>query len=183
MRPTIYTVSRPGPGILSTMAKPRPGDWLDDEMTGLRAIGVDIVVCLLTTSELRELDLAEEPHAASRAGLDFIWFPVPDRSVPETATVLPIVADLTDRIRQGRHVVTHCRAGLGRSSLLAAAVLLHLGHDPDNAWSMISTARGNQVPDTDEQRTWISQLHEHLNQSPGRRDHHAVLARSVRTAP
>jgi len=44
------------------------------------------------------------------------------------------------------------------------AVLLHLGHDPDNAWTMISTARGNQVPDTDEQRTWISRLHEQLNQ-------------------
>jgi hypothetical protein len=36
---------------------------------------------------------------------------------------------------------------------------------------MISTARGNQVPDTDEQRTWISQLHEHLNQPPSRQDH------------
>jgi len=56
MRPTIYIVSRAGPGALSTMAKPRPGDWLDDEMTGLRAMGVDILVCLLTTSELRELD-------------------------------------------------------------------------------------------------------------------------------
>lgn len=164
MRPTIYTVCRAGPGTLSTMAKPRPGDWLDDEMTGLRAMGVDTLVCLLTTSELRELDLADEPHAAARAGLDFVWIPVPDRSVPETATVLPLVADLTHQVRQGRHIVTHCRVGLGRSSLLAAAVLLHLGHDPDNAWTMISTARGNPVPDTDEQRTWISRLHEQLDQ-------------------
>ena len=161
MRPTIYTVSRPGPGAVSTMAKPRPGDWLDDEMTGLRAAGVDILVCLLATSELRELDLTEEPHAAARAGLDFIWIPVLDRSVPDTATVLPLVADLAHRVRHDRHIVCHCRAGLGRSSLLAAAVLLHLGHDPDDAWAMIWTARCFRVLDTDEQRSWISRLHDH----------------------
>lgn len=59
MRPTIYTVSREGSGTLSTMAKPRPDDWLDDEMTELRALGVDIVVCLLTAAELHELGLTD----------------------------------------------------------------------------------------------------------------------------
>ncbi|WP_406209068.1 hypothetical protein OH807_38055 [Kitasatospora sp. NBC_01560] len=48
MRPTLFTVDLPGPGRLSTMAKPRGDDWIDDEMTALRAGGVDILVCTLT---------------------------------------------------------------------------------------------------------------------------------------
>ena len=40
MRPTLFTIDQPGPGWISTMAKPRGGDWLDDEMAALRLAGV-----------------------------------------------------------------------------------------------------------------------------------------------
>jgi hypothetical protein len=40
MRPELFTIRRTGPGRLSTMARPRGGDWLEDEMTGLSAAGV-----------------------------------------------------------------------------------------------------------------------------------------------
>ncbi|GAA2588469.1 hypothetical protein GCM10010399_18090 [Dactylosporangium fulvum] len=58
MRPTLFTVDQPGPGQLSTMAKPRGGDWLTDEMTALRTAGVNILVCALTTPELHEVERA-----------------------------------------------------------------------------------------------------------------------------
>ncbi|GAA2087133.1 hypothetical protein GCM10009780_28320 [Actinomadura alba] len=51
------------------MAKPRGGDWLDDEMAELKAYGVDILVCALTSAELGESGLANEPRAAHEAGL------------------------------------------------------------------------------------------------------------------
>jgi hypothetical protein len=46
--PTLHTIDLPGPGRLSTMAKPRGGDRLEDEMTALRNHGVDILACALT---------------------------------------------------------------------------------------------------------------------------------------
>jgi hypothetical protein len=46
-------------------------------------------------------------------------------------------------------------SGIGRSSLLAAAVLVEDGVDPDEAWDLIS-ARGYAVPDTEEQRIWLT---------------------------
>ena len=54
MQPALYTVDYRGPGRVSTMAKPRGGDWLPDEMTALKAIGVDVLVCTLTSAELHE---------------------------------------------------------------------------------------------------------------------------------
>lgn len=46
--------------------------------------------------------------------------------------------------------------GIGRSGLMAAGVLIQLGITADMAWQRISKARGISVPDTDEQKQWVS---------------------------
>ncbi|MFC8452806.1 tyrosine protein phosphatase [Kitasatospora sp. NPDC057223] len=160
MRPSLFTVDLPGPGRLSTMARPRGGDWLRDEMAALAGAGVDILVCTLTAPELGELDLADEAREARTAGLRFvpIPIPIPDRTVPELAAILPVLRELAACLHDGAHVVTHCRAGIGRSSLLAAALLILGGTDADLAWSAIGRARGLAVPDTVEQRAWTAGL-------------------------
>src|SRR5437763_1273725 len=130
MRPTLFTIDRPGPGQLSTMAKPRGGDWL---------------VSALTVAELNEIDLAEEPQAARDAGLEFVSIPITDRDVPDPAAVLPDLRRLAERLRDGDHIVTHCRFGIGRASLLAAGILVLTGCPPDQAWHQLERARGHAV--------------------------------------
>ncbi|MFE4972717.1 protein-tyrosine phosphatase family protein [Kitasatospora sp. NPDC056651] len=158
MRPALFTLDLPGPGRLSTMARPRGNDWLEDEMAALKNYGVDILVCALTGPELNELGLADEPRTATAAGLQYVAIPIPDRTVPDRTAILPTLHRLTEQLREGAHVVTHCRAGIGRSSLLAAALLILNGVDPDTAWSHIERARGLAVPDTTEQREWTMEL-------------------------
>ena len=158
MRPTLFTIDQPGPGRLSTMAKPRGGDWLTDEMAALHTAGVTVLVCALTTAELDEVDLTDEPRAARDAGLEFVSIPIPDRSVPDPATVLPDLQCLAGRVRDGAHVVTHCRFGIGRSSLLAAGILVLNGLPPEQAWEQLQRARGLTVPDTPAQRAWPNEL-------------------------
>ncbi|WP_328411976.1 protein-tyrosine phosphatase family protein [Nocardia sp. NBC_00403] len=145
------------------MAKPRGGDWLHDEMTALRDAGVDILVCALTTAELHETGLADEPAAARAAGLDFVAIPIPDRQVPDLHTVLPTLQDLAAKLRDGKHVVTHCRFGIGRSSLIAASLLILNGAKPDTAWHSLQQARGLPIPDTADQRDWTTRLAEYLD--------------------
>ncbi|MFK4227845.1 hypothetical protein [Streptomyces sp. NPDC019890] len=72
-----------------------------------------------------------------------------------------ILRDLAGQLRAGAHVVTHCRAGIGRASLLAASLLILNGVDPDTAWNSLEHARELSVPDTDEQREWTLKLLEH----------------------
>ena len=158
MRPTLFTVEHPGPGKLSTMAKPRGNDWLDDEMTALRGYGVDTLVCALTRPEMDELGLADEPLAAAAAGLRFVAIPIPDRTVPDRATILPTLRELAEQLEGGARIVTHCRAGIGRSSLLAASLLILNGIAPHTAWARLERARGLAVPDTAEQRDWTLEL-------------------------
>lgn len=158
MRPTLFTVDHPGPGRLSTMARPRGNDWLDDEMAALKAAGVAILVCALTEPEREELGLAEEPRSAAAAGLRFVEIPIPDRTVPDLPAILPALRQLAAELADGAHVVTHCRAGIGRSSLLAAALLILNGTAADTAWRRIERARGLAVPDTAEQREWTNYI-------------------------
>jgi protein-tyrosine phosphatase len=159
MRPTLYQIPLPTAGQLSTMARPRGDDWLDDEMVGLREAGVDVLVSLQSDVERRELGLLDEGPAAQRAGIVFHHFPVPDFGVPERAEFEPLLTALVADVSAGRHVAVHCRGGVGRSSVVAAAILVRLGVEPEQAWEAISTARGVPVPETDEQRAWPTPTH------------------------
>lgn len=158
MRPTLFTIDRSGPGRISTMARPRGGDWLAEELAALAALGVSELVSALTPAECAELGLDAEPSLARAAGLRFTAVPIPDRTVPAPSEVLPVLDGLARRLAAGDHLVVHCRAGIGRSSLLAAAVLVRSGADPDDTWARIARARGLAVPDTPEQRAWTDRL-------------------------
>jgi predicted protein tyrosine phosphatase len=155
LKPTLYRIPAPPPARLSTMPRPRGGEWLDDEMLALRRAGVDVLVCLLTLAERVELGLSDEPAAARRAGLEFHSFPIIDFGVPDHADVQPLLDDLVTRLTGGRYVAVHCRAGIGRSSLIAAALLVRLGTPTGQVWDLIAEARGLPVPETGEQRRWL----------------------------
>ena len=161
LRPTMYPIPVPSPGRLTTMPRPRGGDWLEDEMLALRRAGVDVLVCLLTSVESDELALSDEPAAASRAGMEFHAFPIVDLGVPDPEQVRPLLDILTSRLDDGEHVAVHCRAGIGRSSLIAAALLVRLGSPTEQAWQVIADARGVSVPETDEQRRWLDTHYAH----------------------
>jgi protein-tyrosine phosphatase len=149
----IYTVDLPGPGRLATMAKPRLRD-----LPALRAAGVDILVCALTAEDLADAGLTEEPAAAAAAGLEFVHLPIPDWTVPDRDEILPTLRELAARLDAGAGIVTHCWAGIGRSSLLAASIMVLSGLGPDDAWARITAARGHRVPDTEQQREWVRTL-------------------------
>jgi hypothetical protein len=107
------------------------------------------VICLLEDPEVRDLGLELEAPRAREAGLRFERFPIPDRAVPASAAnARALWIDLADRLRAGRGVGIHCRAGIGRSSLMAAGVLREIGVSEDHVWTLIASARGWAVPDT-----------------------------------
>ena len=157
MRPDIYWINGPWPGRLAILARPRGADWLEDEVAGWKDSGVDVVVSLLTRGEDSELGLIEERKLVQQHGLTFISFPIADYSVPTSTTELrQLVSTLEQSLKRGTSVGIHCRQGIGRSSLVAACVLVTSGESPSNAFQDISSARGRPVPDTPEQRNWVT---------------------------
>jgi protein-tyrosine phosphatase len=86
-----------------------------------------------------------------------VSFPIPDRGVPKSIRETDhVVRCVSDALAVGKAVAIHCRAGIGRSALIAACVLVRNGYDVASAFDTIARARGMQVPDTEAQRNWVS---------------------------
>jgi len=144
------------PGRLAIAPRPRGGDWLEDDVRELRRLGLDILVSMLEPTEAAELGLSGEGSVCARTGLDFVSIPIQDRGVPESGLrFAAAVAELHARVAAGAAIGVHCRACIGRSSLIAAAVLVASGLSPSEAWRRLESARGVPVPDTEEQRNWL----------------------------
>jgi protein-tyrosine phosphatase len=166
MGPELFTIRRAGPGALSTMARPAGGASLAQAMDGLAAAGVSVLVSLLTDAEMADLGLTAEAEAARAAGITFYRLPTPDRHVPHPAAGLELASMLRAHLADGAGVAVHCRYGIGRSSTLAAMVLVLEGAQPRQAWAMISAARGMTVPDTAAQLITVLRMQDLQAASP-----------------
>lgn len=156
----VFWVPEVTQGRLGIMPRPRPGDWLRDEVSAWQRDGVHTIVSLLESFEVRELELREEAAMCHASQIAFISYPIQDRSVPvsmqKTSQLVSRVAGL---VSGGSSVAIHCRAGIGRSSLIAGCVLLRLGVAHDDVFPMLSRARGMIVPDTNAQIDWLASFH------------------------
>ena len=163
MLATIYWIDGIERGRLGLVARPRGGDWLEDEIAAWQAAGIEVVVSLLERHEARELALTEEETFCRSAGLQYLSFPLADRSVPKSrAAMLALAQELAVWLNAGQCVVMHCRQSLGRAPLLAACVMLLSGFALTDVLSRISLARGCAIPETLEQTAWLASFSNHL---------------------
>ncbi|NJO12422.1 MAG: protein tyrosine phosphatase [Gammaproteobacteria bacterium] len=159
MTPDIYRIRDLEPLRLAIMPRPRGAEWLEDEVAGWANAGIRIVACLLHRYEIQELGISDEERYCTRFGIEYRSHPIADRGVPERVTeFLEFTDTLASDVGRGSSVAIHCRAGIGRSSLTAGAVLLRLGVAAPEIVPMISRARGLGVPDTPQQAEWFAAL-------------------------
>lgn len=141
---------------LGIMARPRGGDWLEDEIGHLKTSEVGTLVSLLERDEVHELMLAKEDQVCAAQNIQFICFPIRDRDIPANKKdVDTLVEKLAQLIEVGVNVVIHCRMGIGRSSIIAGAVLVKYKLTSKHILEHISLVRGLKVPDTEQQVLWL----------------------------
>ncbi len=159
MNPDLFWIPGPWRGRLAVAARPRGGDWIEDEAAGWRRAGLDVVVSMLEKEEAAQLDLDHERDAAERNSVEFISFPIPDRGVPVSVpAALSLLKGIVAALEEGKNVAVHCRQGIGRSGLIAAGVLISSGIGAEKAIEVVSRARGLAVPETSAQLDWIHHL-------------------------
>lgn len=156
MQPDIYEVELIGSGFLAVMAKPVPGEWIEDEFEGIYRKGIKQIVSLLELQEMYEVGLNKEKEITEKHNMLFTSYPIKDRGLPDSIQYFrEITKSIYHQVSGGMNTVIHCRAGIGRTGLVAAGVLLHCGFDPNEAFDHISKRRGVEVPDTNEQKNWL----------------------------
>jgi len=155
MTKNVYWISAAQPHRIAIVARPRGSDWLEDDLKRLSSEGIGALVSMLTPEEAAELGLSEEGRLCDQCGISFFNLPIADRSVPNEFEIGALLDTLVDQVLIGKGVGFHCRAGIGRSSMMAALVLGRLGWTADAAFRAISESRGCRVPDTLEQEQWV----------------------------
>lgn len=152
----MYKVGTIGDGFLAIMAHPSLDPEAPASVLNISRLKIRLVVSLLEPSESRRLGLEGERSAVKAHGMEFVSFPIQDMGLPPSVEGFArITHTLFKQINVGVNTLVHCRAGIGRSGLVAAGVLLHLGWSVDEAFKYVSYNRGIRVPETPEQREWL----------------------------
>lgn len=169
MRSDAYWIEGPWPGRLAIVPRPRGGDWLNDEAAGLRRLGINAVVSMLTSDEEIELGLAAEKDEVAASGAAFVAIPVTDRGTPTSFEEFAEgLAPVFDMLAHGKTVAVHCRQGIGRAAMATICLLIVGGVDVEHAIRTVSDARGFPTPETPEQRRWVADFADSLSAARSR---------------
>jgi hypothetical protein len=153
----IFRIRQFGSACLSVVSRPRGGEWLKDDLVAIKSAGIHLLVSMLTFGEHVDMNLTAEAECCNAVGIAYLSVPIPDFGVP--SDVVPFesaVAQVVQTLLQDQSVAIHCRQSIGRSGLLTSAVLLAMGMSLEEAVATASEARGLRVPESPEQRTWLT---------------------------
>lgn len=153
MKAEVYWTQEKFPGRIALVPRPRGGDWLEDEAIAWKDEGLDVIVSMLERDEVESFRLEREAEFCQLNGIEFISFPVADRSVPILdESFFRLLEKLKTMLLQGKSIGIHCRQSIGRAPLLAAFLMISFGIEPNEAFRQLSLARGLEVPETLEQK-------------------------------
>ena len=132
----------------------------------------------LSGLRIRHLASLVEPHETKTLGLERLReatdfhhinlysFPITDRHPPMAFEGFNALADtLSRRFSAGESTGIHCKSGIGRSGILACAILAKLGLSFDQALALIANHRGLDAPNTKRQLDWLEKFWEALASS------------------
>lgn len=86
---TMYPIPGPWTGQLAILARPRGGDWLEDEIRGWRSSGIEMVVSLLELEEQDELGLPKRDRWQKRTTFASFPFRSSTALFPDRFPLLP----------------------------------------------------------------------------------------------
>jgi protein-tyrosine phosphatase len=156
MQAEMYKIGSIGHGFLAIMGRPYIDPHEPASLLNVSRIGIQQVVSLLEPGEARSLGLDAERFETKALGMGFVSFPIADMGTPASVEdFAEITHTLFRRIDRGINTLVHCRAGIGRSGLFAAGMLLYAGMDAEQAFAHVGKMRGLRVPETLDQHNWL----------------------------
>ena len=119
------------PGKLAGMERPGLASGLEDDLKFLKDAGIDIIVNL--KEHLRNWDGFEVKH-----------IPINDFKALKLGDIGGFVKFIDSKIQEGKRIVVHCYAGVGRTNIMLASYLVYLGMNPDQALDLVKEKRPYQ---------------------------------------
>lgn len=113
----------------------------------------DLVLTLLEQGEMTALGVAGLPEELRKASIGWRHLPIPDFGTPKGNGWEPLAKEISTLLARGGRVIIHCRAGCGRTGMIAARLMVAVGEPPEIALSRLRTARPCAI-ETKAQMRW-----------------------------
>jgi len=123
---------------LAGMERPGSLTGLEEDINFLKMAGIDVIV------NLEEIEREYE-------GFEVKHIPIKDFTPPSPEHIKEFVGFVRERLLEGKRVLVHCYAGMGRTNVMLACYLVHLGMTPNEALSLIKETRYFAVTDEQEE--------------------------------
>lgn len=137
------------------------GRWerdLDADLTRLVEVcGVQTLVSLIEDHERARYGIPALLPRAREVGLEVVRFPISDGGIRREGLV-ELLTEIEHRSFLGEVVVIHCIGGLGRTGMVAGALLVRAGFSVDDAFRILSRLRGVNCPETEAQREVVREF-------------------------
>ena len=154
MKLHIDAVTRPGGGVIGMSHCPgrrfagqMPRDLAKD-LAGIEDWGASTLLSLVESHEFERLGVPDFGDAVASSRLQWVHVPITDMRAPGEAARAAWRAQrgtLRAALQRGDKVLVHCAAGLGRTGMLVARLLVDAGLAPDEAIIQVRRARPGTI--------------------------------------
>ena len=131
---------------------------LESDLATIIDSGATSLISLIGFEERRLIGIPGLPRLVGERGLKWHEFAIPDRTAPDRnrqREFRDLMSVISDGLSDGHIIAIHCRAGLGRTGLVAASVLVSRGLSPDAAILAVRTVRPGAI-ETSGQEAFVS---------------------------
>lgn len=133
---------------------------LELDLKTLENWGADAVICLVEPAELTAMGVPNYAEALQKYNFPLFHLPIKDMSTPgqnfEEAWDYH-ANELIELLSGPYQIVVHCAAGLGRTGMFCAKMLVHLGYSAEDAMQKVREKRPGAI-ETNAQEDYISAL-------------------------
>lgn len=128
---------------------------LRDDIQQIKNENIEIVIPLITFDEMHEYGVDDLIKEYKIAGLEVYHLPIMDQYICSTEQMVNLIAFIEEKVKNGKKILLHCVGGLGRTGLVAATYLKHLGVDSKTAISEVRKSRSQRAIESKIQETFI----------------------------
>jgi len=115
--------------------------------------GANSVVSLVEDHELKMHKIEEMPEYLASSGIQWYHLPIMDMNIPDQQFEDNWAFEgerIRHSLRIGERIILHCYAGLGRTGMIAARLLVELGVDPDDAIRLVRRDNRRRIQTKDQ---------------------------------
>ena len=130
---------------------------LDDDLAAIHAANISTVVSLISLAEMQKLGVPNLPEQVVLHKLAWLQLAIEDFGTPDLQALeswQQLKAVILAALARDETVLLHCAAGLGRTGMMAACLLVACGQTPEAAITQVRAARPGTI-ETEAQAAFI----------------------------